>query len=159
MGGDDGGVGAGSLTSLRDSRSAPPGLPAMMTGDGVQREQRHVSDTILSAEDTHAWRIVASDFELSSFLVDLTWRGTELSVAGDYRLVGRIAYLDGLHVQGLGTNEMGQRRLMSLIHWAIGYLDVDEIRIAGASRTSGANPGRIPRPFIVRRDGSRRFGD
>jgi hypothetical protein len=64
-------------------------------------------------------------------------------------LEGGVGTLHGLHVQGNGANSLGVRGLLELIGWAKGYFDVGKVRIAGAARTSGAGPGRTPRPFDV----------
>jgi hypothetical protein len=61
------------------------------------------------------------------------------------------AWICGLHVQGAGPGSLGVARLRGLAEWAMEALDVDEIRIEGAARTSGAGPGRSPAPLVFRR--------
>ncbi len=68
-------------------------------------------------------------------------------IAGVY-IDKRRARLEMCHFQGEGSNLLGARRLMALARWAKGVLDVDELRIEGATRTSGACPGRRPRPLV-----------
>ncbi len=70
-------------------------------------------------------------------------------VAG-IKLVGRIASLTGVHIQGPGPNMVGVAELRALARWTKGQLDVDELRIEGAVRTSGACPGRKPFPLVFR---------
>ncbi|MDO8942052.1 MAG: hypothetical protein Q7U75_02655 [Desulfobacterales bacterium] len=146
--------------AMRDSRSKTSNRPANLRATHVSEGTQHAENPTVLATSLELWEIVESDFEHSSFIVGLKCSslGLELSVAGDYHVVDQVAIVEGLHVQGVGSNIMGQRHLMSLIRWAVNYLDVDEIRIAGATRTSGANPGRLPYPFRVRRDGSRKLG-
>lgn len=81
---------------------------------------------------------------------------TKVSFLAYVRISGRKAYLTGLHIQGTGPNRMGQRGINSLAHAFMEALDVDELNIAGAHRTSGAGPGRRPLPLVFRR--ARRFG-
>jgi hypothetical protein len=64
---------------------------------------------------------------------------------------GRVADLWGVHVQGPGPNRLGLSTLRGLARWVMEALDVDELRIEGAARASGAGPGRVPAPIIFRR--------
>ncbi len=63
----------------------------------------------------------------------------------------RTAMLSGCHIQGPGPNTMGLSALRHVAQWTMELLDVDELRIEGAARTSGANPGRRPTPLVFRR--------
>jgi hypothetical protein len=75
--------------------------------------------------------------------------------AGTLRLMaepewpGRVLILHGCHMHGedVGPNAFGWRELRWLAAAAMEVLDVDEIRVEGEVRTSGANPGRRPRPL------------
>lgn len=60
----------------------------------------------------------------------------------------RCLILRGYHMHGedVGPNEFGWRELRWLAQAAMEVLDVDEIRVEGEVRTSGANPGHRPRP-------------
>ena len=62
----------------------------------------------------------------------------------------RRCVLRGVHVQGSGANTIGTARLLRLVRLVKERLDVEELRIEGAARTSGAGPGRRPRPLIFR---------
>jgi len=81
-------------------------------------------------------------------LVRLTNGVHVIEVLTDVEFVGRTAVLRGLHILGGGANTLGPKALRELITWAKVQLDVDQLRIEGATRTSGAGPGRIP-PAIV----------
>ena len=63
----------------------------------------------------------------------------------------RAATLLRLDIQGLGKNTLGARSLHNLAEAAMERLDIDEPRIEGATRTSGARPGRQPAPIVFRR--------
>jgi hypothetical protein len=104
------------------------------------------------------WAITALVIEGDTFVVDLDYQGQPLSIAADIAFEGRVAWITGGHVSSTGRNGTGNAVLMSLVRWAMDYLDVDEIRIAGATRTTGARPGRIPPVLAFGRDGSRRIG-
>jgi hypothetical protein len=60
--------------------------------------------------------------------------------------------LSGLHLDGPGANTMGVRRLRQFAQWLMKQVDVDELRIEGATRTTGACPGRGPTPIVFRRN-------
>ena len=95
------------------------------------------------------WRALELEFGgTDTVLVTLTDGVQIIQVLADVELVGRNAVLRGLHIDGGGRNTLGQRALRELINWAKVHLDVDELRIEGATRTSGAGPGRIPPPLV-----------
>jgi hypothetical protein len=74
--------------------------------------------------------------------------GTILVMA-EVELSGRSLILSGVHIQGddVKANEIGVAGLRHMIQEAMEELGVDEIVIVGAIRTTGANPGRAPRPL------------
>jgi hypothetical protein len=57
--------------------------------------------------------------------------------------------LSGVHVQGddVKANEIGVAGLRRIVREVMEELGVDEIVIVGSVRTTGANPGRAPRPL------------
>ncbi|HVB68865.1 MAG TPA: hypothetical protein VNE67_13525 [Acetobacteraceae bacterium] len=77
----------------------------------------------------------------------------EIEVLGTVRIAGRTARILALHVQGAGPGSLGISGLRGLAGWAMEVLDVDELRIEGAARTSGAGPGRTPGTLVFRRPG------
>jgi hypothetical protein len=94
------------------------------------------------------WRALEYDFGgTNTVLVKLTDEIHVIEVLADVELTGRTAALRGLHILGTGPNTLGPRVLRELINWAKVQLDVDQLRIEGATRTSGAGPGRVP-PII-----------
>jgi hypothetical protein len=95
------------------------------------------------------WRVLQYDFGgTDTVLVTLTDGIHAIDVLADVDFIDRTAVLRGLHILGGGPNTLGPRVLRELINWAKVQLDVDHIRIEGATRTSGAGPGRIPPPIV-----------
>jgi len=98
------------------------------------------------------WRLVDLQIEASDFVfVRLLADVFELEAVFYVHLHGRLAILRRLDIQGAGPNSLGVAGLRDLAHWVMELLDVDELRIEGATRTSGAGPGRRPAPLIFRR--------
>ena len=60
---------------------------------------------------------------------------------------GSILLLRGLHVQGARANVIGPANLMVLAQVVMERMGYDELVVEGAPRTTGANPGRRPRPL------------
>jgi hypothetical protein len=63
-------------------------------------------------------------------------------------LDGDVATLRRFDIQGDGANRTGVRELFAIAAWAKDQLGVRQLRIEGSARTSGAGPGRIPRPLV-----------
>lgn len=63
---------------------------------------------------------------------------------------GNVLMLRRCHVQGDLANRVGVARLLALGRWIRQELDVDELRIEGGTRATGANPGHSPRPIVFR---------
>jgi hypothetical protein len=78
----------------------------------------------------------------------------EIELLGFVDLNGSLVTLSGCHIQGPGPNTVGSSMLREISRWVMELLDVDEVRIEGAARTSGANPGRRPAPLVFRRVGN-----
>jgi len=70
-----------------------------------------------------------------------------LMLMAEVEFASKSLVLRGLHVHGtdVAANELGVAGLRRLLREAMELLDVEEIRIEGARRTSGAGPGRTPR--------------
>ena len=99
------------------------------------------------------WRVVEFDFDEheDTVLVALTDGIEVVQVLTDVAFIDRTAVLRRLHILGSGRNTLGPRALRELIKWAKDQLDVEKLRIEGATRTSGAGPGRRPAPLVFRR--------
>jgi hypothetical protein len=95
------------------------------------------------------WRTLEHDFGgTDTVLVTLTNGAQVVQVLTDVEFVGRTAVLRRLHILGGGRNTLGPGVLRELINWAKVELDVEQLRVEGATRTSGAGPGRVPRPVV-----------
>ncbi|KQP34213.1 hypothetical protein ASF27_01205 [Methylobacterium sp. Leaf102] len=79
-----------------------------------------------------------------------TPRGS-LDVMAEVTLLGRTLVLTGLHIGGDPAEQWGAAALRDIVQGVMEQLDVDEIHIVGGVRTTGANPGRAPRPRRLRR--------
>ena len=77
----------------------------------------------------------------------------EIKLLAYVRIDGQVARVSELHVQGAGPHSLGIGGIRGLVQWTMEVLDVDELRIEGAARTSGAGPGRRPAPLVFRRAG------
>jgi citrate lyase beta subunit len=77
-----------------------------------------------------------------------TPQGTIL-VMGAAAAIGRALVLTKLHIHGedVRRNMFGYRRLRWLAQAVMEVMDVDELRIEGEVRTTGAGPGHRPRPL------------
>jgi hypothetical protein len=71
----------------------------------------------------------------------------EIVVMADIEEQGRVLFLRQLHVQGPGANAIGPGNLRTLAEVVMERLDFDALEIEGALRTTGASPGRRPRPL------------
>jgi len=75
-------------------------------------------------------------------------------VVAEFEIDGRTLYIRKAHVDGPGPGTVGTRDLRSLIRGFAerckGLADVDTVVLEGAERTTGARPGRRPRPLVFR---------
>lgn len=69
-----------------------------------------------------------------------------LSVVADIGLEGAGIVLYNLHFDGPGAGGLGLAGLRRVIDQVMELYDVELLEIYGFHRTTGANPGRIPRP-------------
>ena len=74
----------------------------------------------------------------------------EIEIMANAHWAGRVLTLRECHVQGAGRNRLGIAALRQIAAWVRECLDVDELRIEGATRTTGAGPGRRPAPIVFR---------
>jgi hypothetical protein len=97
------------------------------------------------------WRDVEMEIDAAGAVRALLSNGAQtVEFVANFELGDRWVALRGLHVYGAGPNSLGIAGLRELIRWAKEQLDVDELRIEGATRTSGASPGRRPAPLVFR---------
>ena len=77
-----------------------------------------------------------------------TRRGT-IEVITNVWLEAQTAYLDELHVDGPGAGSMGIQDQLALARELGRQLQVRRLVIQGGVRTTGAKPGRVPRPVTI----------
>jgi hypothetical protein len=71
-----------------------------------------------------------------------------IDIAATVEVAGNSVTLRGGHVGGEVANRIGVGRILALLRWTKQELGLDELRIEGATRTSEARPGHLPRPFV-----------
>ena len=77
-------------------------------------------------------------------------RGKRLEVVTSVTLAGDCLVLYDFHVGGPGAHALGVSEVRGLVYKAMEEYDVAEVEIHGFQRTTGANPGRKPRPLRFR---------
>ncbi|MEN3376518.1 MAG: hypothetical protein V7604_1873 [Hyphomicrobiales bacterium] len=72
-----------------------------------------------------------------------------IEILAEIALDGRHLTLGGLHVYGINVdaNDLGIGGIRRIVREVMEDLNVDQITIEGAIRTTGAGPGRTPRPL------------
>ena len=83
----------------------------------------------------------------------ITTPAGRLRVMAAVSLEGRTLVLAGLHMHGdhIGPRGFGMVNLRRLADAVMEVLACDEIVVEGATRTSGANPGRVPERLRFKR--------
>ncbi len=82
----------------------------------------------------------------------------EVEFATNVRWEGRTLELVAIHLYGAGANSMGIRTLRKAVQALMLLLDVDQVIVEGALRTTGAATGpagsgpRLPRRLIFNRE-------
>ena len=95
-------------------------------------------------------RISTQHFEDNVYEWAVEVDGLSLTVMAELAFEApRTVVLLAAHVQGPGRNAIGTAKLLAALRELKAMLDVDELRIEGAPRTTGANPGRTPRAIRV----------
>ena len=61
----------------------------------------------------------------------------------------KLLVLRSVDIQGAGPNTVDARWLLQACRQLKEVLGVGELRIEGSARTSGANPGHVPRPITL----------
>lgn len=94
------------------------------------------------------WTVIAYDDDDDVVQARVTNGVLEIAFTAAVAFEGRRAIFRGFHIQGAGGNTAGVSVLRHLAVWVKERLDVDELQIEGGLRTSGASPGRHPRPLV-----------
>ena len=122
---------------------------------GSLRKTRDRSPHVRRESWAMGWRIVELNMEIGDVcVVHLTDGVLAVEALFFPEFHGRAVRLRRLDIQGTGANTIGWVALRDLARAAMEFLDVDEIRIEGSARTSGAGRGRTPAPLVFRRAGT-----
>jgi hypothetical protein len=92
-------------------------------------------------------RIVETDGDVVELLI--TTAHGEISIVTGLRLDGADLLLTGLHIDGPGRGSVGLSILRDLARLFGQQYHVSRVVVQGGVRTTGANPGRRPRPIII----------
>jgi hypothetical protein len=109
------------------------------------------------------WSAADIRFELIGDLTDspvmtlsiLTPAGS-IQLMGEPDGVGTSVIVRQAHMQGALSNAVGAGNLRLLAQLLMEEMDLDELIIEGSLRTTGANPGRKPKPIRFRCDAAHR---
>jgi hypothetical protein len=91
-------------------------------------------------------RVIEHDPAGTIHLQAETAHGTIEAIA-DLRIEGDAAYPDQLHLDGPGAGAVGVRDLLRLARELGQHLGLKRLVVQGGVRTTGANPGHLPRPI------------
>ena len=91
------------------------------------------------------------ELDAETILASVDYDGVILEIIARAAMDGETMVLSEFHILGPGRNCLGRPKLKALIADLMEKLELDELRIEGAARTSGANPGRKPAPLVFRR--------
>ena len=97
-------------------------------------------------------RIELDVVEDDAMIVSVTTPIGELQVAGSVSIVGRVLFIDRVHVQGLHPGALGRAGLNAIGRKLLEVADVDKIVVQGGVRTTGRNKGKRPKPISFPRD-------
>jgi filamentous hemagglutinin len=92
-------------------------------------------------------RIVETDGDVVELAA--TTPSGEIRVITDWKLAGRELILNRLHLDGPGAGSLGLQMLRDLAREFGRQCAVDRVIIHGGVRTTGANPGHVPRPIVI----------
>ena len=74
---------------------------------------------------------------------------TQIRVMAEMLRHGDDLVLRGAHIEGAGAGTVGIRALMEIGRAFGRQQGVKRVIVGGARRTTGARPGRIPRPIVI----------
>jgi CBS domain-containing protein len=96
-----------------------------------------------------SFRLVDEDTSDPVTTIEVTTPHGALLIMGEPRESGRILIAAGVHIssRGVKPNDIGIANLRLIAQAIMEELDYDEIHVEGEVRTTGAKPGRRPRPL------------
>jgi hypothetical protein len=86
--------------------------------------------------------------------IEVITPGGTMTIMGEPYPIGKILVVERIHIssRGIGPNDIGIRNLRLIADVIMEAMGYDVIRLEGAIRTTGANPGRRPRPIRFARN-------
>ncbi|WP_237478234.1 hypothetical protein [Lichenibacterium dinghuense] len=81
--------------------------------------------------------------------VEITTPDGKLVVMGEPRQDGRTLVVEATHIHGVGfrPNDLGSAKLRTIARALLERMDYDGLIVEGATRTTGAQKGRRPKPL------------
>jgi hypothetical protein len=95
-------------------------------------------------------RIIDRDADV--LWIEATGAFGKIEVITNSRWDGNSLVLYRLHIDGMGAGTAGLKELKNLVRQFGKEQGARRVIIEGARRTTGANPGHIPRPIVVEMD-------
>jgi len=86
----------------------------------------------------------------STYQFKIQGQNGELSVVADIVKNGNKLILNGMHIDGPGAGTSSLGELRDIVRTLGQQYGVDEVIIKGGTRTTGANPGKVPRTIIIK---------
>jgi hypothetical protein len=75
---------------------------------------------------------------------------TTVTVICDMQLVGQTLILNRLHLDGSGPGSSSIGELREMVREFGRQRGAKEVMVLGAKRTTGAAPGKVPRPIVIK---------
>ena len=73
----------------------------------------------------------------------------DVEVLAEMELAGKELILSRLSIDGVGAGSLGLKGLRALGRTFAQSMGATRLRVRGTNRTTGANPGKIPRDVII----------
>lgn len=80
-------------------------------------------------------------------LIEISTPAGVVECLGELSFAGRTLHINNFHVDGLSRGACGLAGLNAIARKLLEVADVEQLIIQGAARTTGANPGKSPKPF------------
>ncbi|QJD16436.1 hypothetical protein [Paracoccus sanguinis] len=84
---------------------------------------------------------------------ELAYAGLSLTFMAEVCEADGVLSLIGVHVVAVGSGQLTRTWMVRVAATVMEVLDYDAIIVQGASRTTGASPGHIPKPLRFARRG------
>jgi hypothetical protein len=95
------------------------------------------------------WEITQIERDGDAIWIEASGSNGSITVAANVTREGDTLILSRAHFDGPGANALGIRSLRALVRVFGRREGVKKIIIEGGERTTGANPGKVPRPIEI----------